>query len=146
MFEMVIRLFLYNLLLGVGLALRLLFAVASLRSGSFRDNLKHEVFTLLIKSNDLDITRHYRLEGGRFKSKAADCQNPDLSIVWSDSKAFARTFFNLNPLAIVRGFAQSLTSGSVAVKVNMEAAQVFFLAMGEMIGVYMNFFRFDRRT
>ncbi|MBN1288787.1 MAG: hypothetical protein JXA49_04015 [Actinobacteria bacterium] len=128
------------LLFGINLPLKLFVGIASLRSGLFRKSLVEEKFTMLIKTGDLKNKRYYRLEKGRFKSKGADCPDPDMSIVWSDTKAFADTVFKLNPLEIVKGFTGAMTAGKLAIEINIEALTAFVSVLSAALGVYKNFF------
>lgn len=129
------------LLLGLSLPLKLVIGVAVFRNGSFRKNLKRKSFTMLMKTGDLKSVRYYRLEDGRFKSKKADWPNADMSIVWSDSKAFAETIFKLNPLDIIKGLLGAMTAGKLAIEVNIEAVTAFISVLNETLGVYRHFFR-----
>lgn len=130
------------LLLALGLPLKLFIGIASLRNSSFRKDLKKKNFTMLIKTNDLRNARYYRLEDGHMKSKKADCPSADLSIAWSDSKAFSNALFKLNPLNIVKGFTEAMTAGRLAIEVNIEATVGFVTVLGETLGVYKHFFKF----
>lgn len=137
---MISRKVLNFLLFSLSLPLKVFVGIASLRSGSLKKSMKDKSFTMLIKTNDLKNKRYYRLADGRFTSKGADYKDPDLSLVWSDSKAFSDTLFKLNPLDIVKGFTNAMTAGKLAIQVNIAATMGFVSAMAETLEVYKHFF------
>lgn len=131
----------FNMLLFVlNVALKAVFTVASLRDHSFRKKLAKNQFTLLIKTIDGKSARYYRLIGGMMKSKKGDFRDPDVSVVWTNTKAFNTILLKINPLLMAQELVQAVQNGKLVVEVNPGPTSWFVMMVGEMLMVYRYFF------
>lgn len=134
------NLFFNMLLFDLNIALKGMFIIASLRSNAFRKKLAKNQFTLLIKTVDGKNARYYRLIGGMMKSRRGDFRDPDVSVVWSNTRAFNSILLKINPLRIMQGVIQAIQDGKLVIEVNPGPISWFMRMVAEMLMVYRYFF------
>ncbi len=66
---------------------------------SFKDHVKEQNFTLLIKTEDGKKARAFTFANGEVVSKKGDLSGADVSLVWSDAKTAASTMTSKDPNA-----------------------------------------------
>lgn len=133
-------LFFNFLLFCLNVALKTLFIIASIRSRSFRKKLERNRFALLIKTIDGKNARYYRIVAGMMKSRKGDYPDPDVSVVWADTRAFNSILFKINPLSMAKGIIDAIQDNKLVIEADLESAGWFLMMMGEMLLVYRYFF------
>lgn len=133
-------LFFDSLLFCLSVALKTLFIVASIRSRALRKKLERGRFTLLIKTTDGRNARYYRLIAGMMKSRSGDFPDPDVSVVWADTKAFNSILLKINPLLMVKGVIGAIQDEKLVIEADLESTGWFLMMLGEMLLVYRYFF------
>ena len=124
------------ILLGDGLSMKMLSAVAAVMDKDFKKRLTERDIAIVIKTLDGRNAVTYRLQGGRISSIGRDHPDPDMCLTWSSAGDALRTALHLSPQRMVKAWIDAFRHDRLKIECKLEPFLWFSQTLTRMLIVY----------